>query len=192
MADEARFRARSTGRERKAVGRETTKESRWVDDFSEAWAREYPGATDTSGLVLIALLARLSVLIETFEQETLESFDLMPSDYAVLAALRRAGAPYELAPHQLYNALELSSGGMTKMLKRLEQLGLIKRAGDPGDKRSKLVRLTAKGKRVEEEAFLAFLANTHQLLQSASGDDLATIDDAMRRLLDIIEKYFYR
>jgi len=174
------------------VGRETTKESRWVDDFSEAWAREYPDATDTSGLVLIARLARLSVLIETFEQETLESFDLMPSDYAVMAALRRAGSPYELAPHQLYTALELSSGGMTKMLKRLEQLGFVKRGSDPDDRRGKLVRLTPKGKRVEAEAFAAILANTHRLLDSASRDDLHTIDDAMRRLLDIIEKHFYR
>ena len=174
------------------MGKETTNESRWVDDFSDAWAREYPDATDTSGLRLIALLARLSVLIEAFEQDTLELFELMPSDYAVLAALRRAGAPYELAPNHLYTALERSSGGMTKMLKRLEQLGLVKRVGDPEDKRSNRVRLTVQGKRVEEEAFMAFLSKTHQLLQSASRDDLKTIDDAMRRLLDIIEKYFYR
>ena len=33
---------------------------------------------------------------------------------------------------------------------------------------------------------------THHLLESASRADLRTIDDAIRRLLDIIEKYFYR
>ena len=169
-----------------------TKEMRWIDDFSEAWAREYPDVMDTSGLLLITLLARLSVLIETFEQETLEPFELMPSDYAVLAALRRAGAPYELAPNQLYSALERSSGGMTKMLKRLENLGFVKRVNDPEDRRSKLVRLTPAGKRVEEEAFQAFLSSTHELLHSASGSDLNTIDDAMRSLLAIIERHFYR
>ena len=169
-----------------------TKEVLWINDFTEAWAREYPDASDTSGLLLITLLARLSVLIETFEQETLEPFELMNSDYAVLAALRRAGAPYELAPNQLYSALERSSGGMAKMLKRLESLGFVKRANDPEDKRSKLVRLTASGKRVEEKAFQAFLSSTHELLQSASRRDLNTIDDAMRSLLAIIERHFYR
>ena len=169
-----------------------TKETRWIDDFSEAWAREYPDATDTSGLLLITLLARLSVLIEAFEQETLEAFELMPSDYAVLAALRRAGAPYELAPNQLYTALERSSGGMTKMLKRLENLGHVKRVDDPADRRSKLVRLTPVGKRVEERAFEAFLSSTHELLESASRSDLNAIDDAMRSLLAIIERHFYR
>jgi DNA-binding MarR family transcriptional regulator len=177
--------------EHQQVGR-MTKEARWTDDFSEAWAREYPDATDTSGLLLITLLARLSVLIETFEQETLDPFELMMSDYAVLAALRRAGAPYELAPNQLYTALERSSGGMTKMLKRLEGLGFVKRVEDPEDRRSKLVRLTPKGKRVEADAFQAFLSNTHELLQSASRNDLNSIDDAMRRLLAIIERHFYR
>ncbi|MFQ5417272.1 MAG: MarR family winged helix-turn-helix transcriptional regulator [Myxococcota bacterium] len=169
-----------------------TNEMRWIDDFSEAWAREYPDATDTSGLRLITLLARLSVLIEDFERETLEPFELMPSDYAVLAALRRSGAPYELAPNQLYTALERSSGGMTKMLKRLENLGLVKRVNDPEDRRSKLVRLTPAGKRVEGEAFQAFLTSTHELLRSASRRDLNIIDDAVRSLLLIIERHFYR
>ena len=169
-----------------------TREGRWTDDFSDAWAREYPDATDTSGLLLITQLARLSVLIETFEQEVLEPFELTPSDYAVLAALRRAGAPYELAPNQLYTALERSSGGMTKMLRRLESMGLVARVNDPADRRSKLVRLTAAGRKLEGEAFEAFLAGTHELLRSASRKDLASIDDALRRLLGIIERHYYR
>jgi DNA-binding MarR family transcriptional regulator len=81
---------------------------------------------------------------------------------------------------------------MTKMLKRLENLGLVKRVNDPLDRRGKLVRLTPKGKHVEAEAFQAFLSSTHDLLESASRDDLHTIDDAMRSLLAIIERHFYR
>jgi DNA-binding MarR family transcriptional regulator len=168
------------------------KERQWIDDFSNAWAREYPDARDTSGLRLVTLLARLSVLIEAFEQETLEPFELTPSDYAVLAALRRAGSPYELAPNELYTTLERSSGGMTKMLKRIEKLGLVKRVRDPGDRRSTRVRLTTAGKRVEEEAFDAFLSSTHELLQSARRSDLKPIEDALRRLLGIIESHYYR
>ncbi len=167
-------------------------ETRWVDDFSEAWAREYPDAADTSGLLLIARLARLSVLIETFEQDTLAPFDLMPNDYAVLAALRRVGPPYELAPSKLYTALERSSGGMTKMLKRLEALGFVRRTPDASDKRSKLVRLTASGKRVEEQAFEAFVSRTHELLRTTSRAELETINTAVRNLLTIIENDFNR
>jgi DNA-binding MarR family transcriptional regulator len=81
---------------------------------------------------------------------------------------------------------------MTKMLRRLEAMELVTRVNDPKDRRSKLVRLTAAGKKMEKEAFEAFLANTHKLLQSASRKDLATIDDAIRRLLGIIERHYYR
>ena len=163
----------------------------WIDEFSEAWAREYPDV-DMSALSPITRLVRLGVLMDTFQKETLEPFELTPSDYAVLSTLRRAGPPYQLSPSDLYTTLERSSGGMTKMLKRLEGLGLVKRVRDPSDRRSRLVRLTGAGKRVEEEAFEAFLSSTHQLLQTASRRDLQTIDDALRRLLDIIESHFYR
>ena len=78
------------------------------------------------------------------------------------------------------------------MLKRLEKLAFIKRVSDPEDRRGKLVRLTPAGKRVEAEAFRAFLSSTHELLQSASRNDLDIIGDAMRSLLAIIERHFYR
>ncbi|MCE7882718.1 MAG: MarR family transcriptional regulator [Actinobacteria bacterium ATB1] len=162
-------------------------ETRWVDDFAVAWAREYPDAEDTSGLILISLLARLSLQIEGFQAAVLRPFDLNPSDYAVLAALRRAGPPYRMAPNELYTLLERSSGGMTKMLKRLEGLGLVERVEDPDDKRSKLVRLTSAGIAAEEEAFEAFLASTHELLRSTSAKELEQIDEALRRLVVIIE-----
>ncbi|MBX7159280.1 MAG: MarR family transcriptional regulator [Acidimicrobiia bacterium] len=167
-------------------------ETRWVDDFAEAWAREYPDAEDTSAMVLVTLLARLSVLIDAFQAASLKQFELGVNDYAVLAALRRGGPPYELAPSRLYTSLERSSGGMTKMLKRLEQLGFVRRVPDPDDRRSTLVQLTAAGKQVEEDAFARFVDAAHRLLEPASPADLDNIDDSLRRLLVIIERGFPR
>ncbi len=167
-------------------------EKSWINTFGDAWEREYPEAEDTSGLRIVALLARLSVLTDTFEQETLKPFDLMPSDYGVLAALRRAGSPYELAPSELSTDLYRSSGGMTKMLKRLEGLQYIQRVPDPQDGRGKLVRLTAMGMKVEEEAFTAFLSGTHELLKSATRSEFEMIDQAMQRLITIIESNYHR
>lgn len=168
------------------------RETRWVDDFSQAWANEYPDAAETSGLLLIARLARLSVLIEAFQADTLRPFDLVPSDYAVLAALRRSGPPFELAPTELHTALERSSGGMTKMLKRLEGLGLVSRAPDSSDRRSTLVRLTEEGQLVEQKAFEAFVARTHELLHPTPEAEINSINDAVHDLLRIIEVGFRR
>ena len=163
----------------------------WIDKFAEAWAREYP-ATDTSSLLLITRLARLSILIEAFQRESLEPHGLTPNDYAVLAALRRAGPPYQLAPSTLYTDLERSSGGMTKMLKRLESLGFVERIPDPEDGRSTLVALTPAGIEAEETAFRLFLSRTHDLLEPISDGELKEIDQALSSFLDTIEGYFYR
>lgn len=72
-----------------------------------------------------------------------EKFDLLHSEVDVLAALYTHDK--ELSPTQLYDLTIFSSGGMTKVLKRLEQRGLIYRKADTKDKRCMLVCLTEDG-----------------------------------------------
>ena len=163
----------------------------WIDEFSAAWAREYPD-TDTTTLSPMTRLVRLGVLMDTFQKETLEPFELTPGDYAVLSTLRRTGRPYQLSPSALYTTLERSSGGMTKMLKRLEGLGLIERVPDPEDGRSTRVILTEPGLALQEEIFKVFLSRTQELLHSVSPSRLREIDDSLRVLLEGIESHFYR
>ena len=62
----------------------------WFHDFARSWESEY-GDLDVSSLPPLVRLARLSVLIDAFQHDVLEPFDLTPSDYGVLAALRRGG-----------------------------------------------------------------------------------------------------
>ena len=139
-------------------------------------------------------LARLSVLIESFQNEVLEPFELTTGDYGVLAALRRAGAPYELKPSKLYSRLERSSGGMTKILKRLDEQGLVTRSPDPEDGRGSLVALTPRGVDVQERVFNAFLSATSDLLApiSASQADLKDTNRVLGNLLDTFEMRFPR
>ena len=163
----------------------------WIDELSAAWARDYPDV-DTSTLSPMTRLIRLGVLMDTFQHETLEPYDLTPNDYSVLATLQRAGPPYELSPSDLYTALERSSGGMTKMLKRLEKLGLVERTPDPKDGRSSRVALTTSGLALQDEVFKIFLLRTQEVLHKISGSKLAEIDNSLRILLDAIESHFYR
>ena len=136
----------------------------WFEDFERGWAGEYADL-DVSNLPPLVRLARLGVLIEAFQHDVLEPFELTPSDYGVLAALRRAGPPYSLKPTQLYSRLRRSSGGMTKILKRLEQSGLVERTPDPDDGRGTKVTLTDRGRTLQDRVFQAFLAATSSLLR---------------------------
>ncbi len=162
----------------------------WLDEISRAWQREYPDL-DTSVMPPLVRIARVGVLIDAFQHEVVAPFDLAPSDYAVLAALRRAGAPYELSPSRLTIRLQRSSGGMTKMLKRLQERGLIKRIPDPEDGRGSLVRLTRRGIALQEEIFRAFLEASDQLIGSSSRDERAEIDSAARTLIERLEKHLH-
>lgn len=162
----------------------------WIDEIYQAWDREFPGA-DTSALKTITRLARLGILLTTFQQQALEPLGLVMSDFTVMAALRRNGPPYEARPSDLYNVLERSSGGMTKMLKRLEELGYVTRASDPEDGRLKLVRLSKKGLRVHEQAFEAFLADARGLFADLPKRELHGIDESLQRLIGAFESRFY-
>ena len=55
--------------------------------------------------------------------EQLASHNLLPAEFDVLAALRRQPPPHCVSPTALCKALLMSSGGLTKLLKRLETAG---------------------------------------------------------------------
>ncbi len=169
---------------------QSTPTSDWIDDLSAAWHREYAGM-DVSTLAPLVRLARLGLLIESFQHEVLEPFDLTPSDYSVLAILRRAGPPYELTPSHLYSRLERSSGGMTKILKRLEEGGLVRRAPNPDDGRGSHVSLTRAGRDVQDRVFHAFLSATQDVLDPVPAAALREVDRSLRVLLDAFERHFY-
>lgn len=91
------------------------------------------------------------------EQLFKQKYNLIHSDVDVLASLYFNGK--ELSPTELYSAIIFSSGGMTKILKKLELLGYISRQKNSQDKRSTLVRLEQKG----EEVLLECLADLVEL-----------------------------
>jgi DNA-binding MarR family transcriptional regulator len=77
--------------------------------------------------------------------ETLAPLGLLPADLDVLGALRVRPPPHELTPTELYRSLLLSSGGLSKILHRLEVAGLIERRANSADGRSRLVCLSPQG-----------------------------------------------
>lgn len=164
----------------------TARADDWTDELAQAWEREHPDA-DVTPLPPLVRLARLGILIEAFQTRLLQPFGLTPADYTVLAALRRTGEPYRSSPSDLYNVLHRSSGGMTKMLKRLEERKLVDRTPDPDDGRGSLVGLTPEGVGMQEVVFTRLLEGTHQLLAPIASQQLEDIDQSLRTLLEVFE-----
>ena len=163
----------------------------WIGELLQGWEREYP-TLGTGALPPMVRLARLGILIQSFQEEVLEPFDLTDGGYSVLAALRRGGEPYAQNPSELYSVLERSSGGMTKILKRLEVAGFVKRTPDPEDRRSSLVWLTPEGLDVQDRAFRAYLEETEALLAPLSDAQRKRAERVLQELLEVFEGHFYR
>jgi DNA-binding MarR family transcriptional regulator len=158
----------------------------FVDLIVEQWRRERP-ELDTAALALFGRLLRAAYLADRALAEMLVGHDLQTGWFDLLAALRRAGPPYELNPTELARATLVSSGGMTKRLDRLAEAGLVERRPDPADRRGTLVRLTARGKETIDRSVEAHVANEERLLGTLTQTERRTLDGLLRKLLAGLE-----
>ncbi len=132
-----------------------------VDRLIAAWKRERPDL-ETSPLAVLSRITRISRRLDLARREAFATLD--NGGFDVLAALRRAGAPYQLSPTQLMQETLVASGTMTNRLDRLEELELITREQDPSDGRGSLVTLTRSGVRAVDTALEELLAHERTLL----------------------------
>lgn len=102
----------------------------------------------------------------------------------MLAALRRAGDPYELSPGKLLRETLVTSGTMTNRVDRLTARGLVERLPDPNDRRGVLVRLTPDGKSTVDAAFEALLDAERALMPDLDAGDREQLATLLRRLLE--------
>jgi DNA-binding MarR family transcriptional regulator len=159
-----------------------------MNEIARSGVKEIP-QHDLSSQPPQVRLARLSVLVDAFHRNVLEPFELTSSDYDVLSTLRRAGRPYSLSPSQLYGQLHRSSGGMTKILKRLNESGLVGREPDPEDGRSIRVMLTARGVSLHDRVFRAYAAASNRLLAKLTDRQKSEVDLALKLFLDSVEDW---
>ncbi|MDX6730686.1 MAG: hypothetical protein QOC54_634, partial [Baekduia sp.] len=71
-------------------------------------------------------------------------------EFDVLAALRRAGTPYELSPGRLLRETLVTSGTMTNRVDRLAARGLVERRPAPHDRRIRHLVLTDEGRALRD------------------------------------------
>jgi DNA-binding MarR family transcriptional regulator len=91
-------------------------------------------------------MSRLSLQLIDAAAESVRDGDLMSDLPVMLMFLLDAEGP--LRPSTIQDATSLSSGGVTKLVERLEQRGLVQRktGAVDGDRRGVLVELTRRGR----------------------------------------------
>jgi len=152
-----------------------------VDDLVLAWRRERPDL-DVAPLEVLSRVTRLARHLDLARRDAFDAHGLEPWEFDVLAALRRAGAPYSLSPGRLLQVTLVTSGTMTNRIDRLEAKGLVEREPDPDDGRSVRVLLTDAGRTRVDDALTDLLAHERRILAALAPDDREKLADLLRLL----------
>jgi DNA-binding MarR family transcriptional regulator len=165
------------------VTEEKTADEDAIDHVIRSWDRERPDL-DVSPLGIVSRLMRAAHSIQHRLDQIAAAHGVShKGDLDVLTALRRSGEPYELSPSQLAEAVQLTSGGMTIRLDRLEHAGLVERFPNPGDRRGILVQITAVGEDLIDRAFAESLDVQRSLIERFDATDRKVFEELLRRLL---------
>jgi DNA-binding MarR family transcriptional regulator len=153
-----------------------------VDRLIEAWRRERPDL-DVAPMEVLSRVSRLARHLDRARSQAFDAHGLESWEFDVLAALRRAGTPYQLSPGKLLKETLVTSGTMTNRVDRLTARGLVERLPDPHDRRGVLVQLTPAGRDKVDAAMAYLLTHERALLGGLSGGDQQKIARALRELV---------
>jgi DNA-binding MarR family transcriptional regulator len=153
-----------------------------VDRILEQWARERPDL-DCSPMGIIGRISQLQREVHLAQRATFGRHGLDVPSFDVLAALRRAGPPYQLTPTALMRTALVTSGAITQRLDRLEEKGLITRTRSAADGRAVVVTLTPAGRAALDATLPDHLATERKLLEGLTAEELEQLAGLLRKFL---------
>jgi len=157
-----------------------------IDEIKAQWARQRPDL-NTGPMELIGRLKRLAAHLSHGMGETFSKHGLSSASFDVLATLLRSGPPHALSPSQLLGTMMVTSGTMTNRIDQLEKDGLVARVQNPTDKRSVLIRLTEKGRRIIDAAVTDHVKTQTRLVSVIGEGERAALNGLLRSWLANIE-----
>lgn len=146
------------------------------------------GSTDNDDFELFARLRRANLLLDALQSDSLEELDLSFVDYSALRILDVAGSPYQLSPSRMAELLVRTTGGMTKIVDRLEARGYVERSRDGVDRRSILVGLTDAGLAMSRKADAAYRLSRRRILTQFAPGEVEVINTQLQLLLEAFER----
>lgn len=135
--------------------------------------------SDSSGVHLWLILWKAFRAMEAHADRSIAGLGLCWSDFGVMEALLHKGP---LAVKALGEKVLLTSGSMTAAVDRLERRGWVERRDDPRDRRSRIVRLTAEGRKTIEALFAEHERDMEQAVAGLKDSERMTLIDLLRTL----------
>jgi DNA-binding MarR family transcriptional regulator len=152
-----------------------------VDRIIDQWTTVRPDV-DSSPIEVVGRISRASRLIDQRLAVNFARFGIETWMYDVLATLRRQGPPFELTAGDLVRQSMVTTGAVTNRIDRLEERGLVERAGSR-DRRQVIVRLTPKGLELVEQVVQAHLATEDEILGALTENQRQELAKLLRATL---------
>jgi DNA-binding MarR family transcriptional regulator len=150
------------------------------------WVKEL-GCVDADTTLLMMWLDILSRRVHSAHLQEVRREGLAYSEAKLMYYLLLEGPPYHQSPTRLNANLELTSGGITKTVDRLEVRGLVTRRPDADDGRSIKVGLTDQGVEAARRVAHAFAERYRELTGSLGVDQRRRTVQMLRTLLDALD-----
>ncbi len=158
-----------------------------LNDLLQRMKQNWPEALSKETEAILGLI-RLNDIVGNQANKSMAQFGLTQAAFEVLTTLRSLPKPRQLTPTELYNSILVTSGGMTKVLKQLEENNWIVRLPHSSDKRSMLVKLTGKGKTLIEQAMEAVVQGDRNIMkQTLSDQDISSLREILLLAIQKLE-----
>ncbi len=173
---------------RTALGSATAGSDVEVDAITAAWARERPG-TPVEAMAVVTRLWQLAKVFGDQRRRVIASGGADQATLDLLAVLRRAGPPYELAPGEIARRAMVTAGAISQRLARAERAGLVARDRRPGE-RQHVVRLLPAGHELVDRLVGSIAELDADLLGALDPAQRETFDGLLRLLLAAAEQRY--
>ena len=157
-----------------------------IDETVSSWGEQRPDLDFEAMRVALGINVVTAQYSEIYG-DLIKSLGITLGEFDVLATLRRNGKRGVLTPKELARVAMISPSGLTNRLTRLEKMGHIERQMDPTDRRSSLVRLTAKGAKTADVAIERLSAEMNAVFHGLNKRDLEAFTRVIEALLGRVE-----
>ena len=140
-------------------------------------------SSDVDDLIGYQLRLAQIASYRTFEG-SLDRYGIAPRYLGLLAII---GSHPKQPQSRLAEAISLSRSTLVAISDRLEQDGLVRRGGSPGDRRVKVVELTPDGQRVVQELIARSKRHEEQLAKGMSQEERSTLVRLLRTMCSNLE-----
>jgi DNA-binding MarR family transcriptional regulator len=140
----------------------------------------YMNDSERGGQAGLFTLLHAAGVAESHVESKLAAIGLSLAKLAALTALREAGESLPLS--QLAERLSCVKSNITQLVDRLEADGLVSRAADPHDRRSRLAVMTAAGRKACEAGTRIQQQAEQVLLSDLSGTERRQLAALMAKL----------